>query len=136
MVVTLQQEVAARIRAQTGDDDYGLLGLLLQLNYRPTSSFRLPAGSFFPRPEVDSACLTLVRRENEPLDRDRTQAFRHLIKNAFSQRRKMMVKLLRHRWPDEKLLPALESLAISPQIRAERVSREQFVALTRLLAES
>ncbi len=47
----------------------------------------------------------------------------------------MMLKLLKQNWPLEKLVSAYEQLQLSPQIRAERVSLEQFVRLTELLTE-
>ena len=53
-----------------------------------------------------------------------------IVKRAFSQRRKMMLKLLREDWPKEKLERAFAELKISPQERAEKLSLEQFVQLT------
>jgi 16S rRNA (adenine1518-N6/adenine1519-N6)-dimethyltransferase len=130
MVVTLQLEVARRLMAQAGDQDYGVLSLLVQLDYEPREWFKIPAGCFFPPPEVDSACVVLVRR-NAPLlpDGQRT-AFAKIVKRAFSQRRKMMLKLLKQDWPTEKLAAAFATLKVPPRERAEKLSLEQFVALT------
>ena len=55
------------------------------------------------------------------------------MKLAFSQRRKMMLKLLKQDWPKEKLEAVFGELNISPQERAEKLSLEQFVALTERL---
>jgi 16S rRNA A1518/A1519 N6-dimethyltransferase RsmA/KsgA/DIM1 with predicted DNA glycosylase/AP lyase activity len=57
------------------------------------------------------------------------------VKRAFSQRRKMMLKLLREDWPVEKLGSAFEELKISLQERAEKLSLEQFVELVKNLAD-
>jgi len=135
MVVTLQLEVARRLRARAGEEDYGLLTLLVGLNYEPRGMFRISAGCFFPQPNVDSACLTLVRRAEPLLPSALTAIFVRVVKRAFSQRRKMMVKLLRDDWPEEALTRAMTALGLSPQIRAEAVTLAQFVALTRQLAE-
>jgi 16S rRNA (adenine1518-N6/adenine1519-N6)-dimethyltransferase len=54
----------------------------------------------------------------------------NIVKRAFSQRRKMMLKLLREDWTVENLTRAFEALNISSQERAEKLSLEQFVALT------
>lgn len=133
MVVTLQLEVAQRLMAATDDDDYGVLTLLVQLDYEPRDWFKIPRGCFFPSPEVDSACVTLVRRA-EPLLRDEHRAaFVKIVKRAFSQRRKMMMKLLKQDWATEKLDPALAALQISPKERAEKVSLDQFVELVKAL---
>jgi 16S rRNA (adenine1518-N6/adenine1519-N6)-dimethyltransferase len=134
MVATLQLEVAHRLMAKAGDEDYGVLTLLLQLDYELRDWFKIPAGCFFPAPDVDSACVVLIRRERPPLSDHQRVMFAKIVKRAFSQRRKMMLKLLRKDWPAEKLERAFEKLQLSPQIRAEAVSLEQFVALAQRVA--
>ncbi len=133
MVVTLQFEVARRLMAGPGDPDYGLLTLLVQLNYRPADFFRIPASCFFPEPDVDSACVTLVRRPRPLLGPVEQRVFHRVVKRSLSQRRKMMMKLLRVDWPADKLAGAFEQLRLPLQARAEEVSLEQFVKLTRAL---
>ncbi len=135
MVVTLQLEVAQRIAAAHDTDAYGLLTLLIGLHYQPSGLFKIPASCFFPAPDVESACITLTRRTPSPLDEGQTNLFVRLVKRAFSQRRKMMLKLLKAEWPEDKLQAHFAALAISPQERAEKVSLEVFTKLCRLLAE-
>ena len=134
LVATLQLEVAQRLMAQTDDDDYGVLTLLVQLDFEPRGLFKIPPGCFFPSPEVDSACVRLVRRETPLLAGEQREIFRRLVKKSFSQRRKMMLKLLKQEWPKEKLEAAFAELKISPQERAEKLSLERFVALVKILA--
>jgi 16S rRNA (adenine1518-N6/adenine1519-N6)-dimethyltransferase len=133
MTVTLQIEVAQRIQAQAGDSDYGVLSLLLQVRYEPASFFKIPAASFFPAPDVDSACITLNLRSQPLLPIDQLPKFKRIVKKAFSERRKMMMKLLKREWPVDKLSQAFERIGLSPQIRAEAVTLEQFVTLTSCL---
>jgi 16S rRNA (adenine1518-N6/adenine1519-N6)-dimethyltransferase len=133
-VATLQLEVARRLMARAGDEDYGILSLLVQLRYEPRGLFKIPPGCFFPPPDVDSACITLAKRERELLPPALRPAFVRLVKRAFSQRRKMMAKLLKQDWPAELLEPVLLAVGLSPQVRAEAVSLEQFVRLTEALA--
>jgi 16S rRNA (adenine1518-N6/adenine1519-N6)-dimethyltransferase len=135
LVVTLQLEVAQRLMAPTDDDHYGILTLLVQLDFEPRGWFKIPPGCFFPAPEVDSACVCLVRRETPLLAEEQRVLFRRLVKKSFSQRRKMMLKLLKQDWPKEPLEAAFTELNISFQERAEKLSLEQFVALTKLLSE-
>ncbi|MCW5551321.1 MAG: hypothetical protein KIS67_04060 [Verrucomicrobiae bacterium] len=130
MVVTLQLEVAQRLMAGTDNDDYGVLTLLVQLDYEPRGWFKIPAVCFFPVPDVGSACVTLVRRAQPLLPETHRAAFVKIVKRAFSQRRKMMLKLLKQDWTAEALEPAFAELQISPQERAEKLSLEQFVDLT------
>ena len=137
LVATLQLEVAQRLMSTADDDDYGVLTLLVQLRYEPRGWFKIPAECFFPSPDVDSACVCLVRRETPLLPVEQHATFEKIVKRAFSQRRKMMFKLLKQDWPVEKLTAAFAELQISPQERGEKLSLEQFVALTeKLLASS
>ena len=136
LVATLQIEVAQRIIAKADGNDYGQLSLFLQLNYESSGWFKIPSGSFFPEPDVDSACITLVRRTVPLLPNELIKVFLRIVKLGFSQRRKMMLKLLRMNWPLERLSPALEAAGVSPMARAESVTLEQFVILTQMLAGS
>ena len=133
MVVTLQLEVARRLTAASDDPDYGLLTLLVQMRYAPTTSHKIPASCFFPEPDVDSAFVCLLRRQPPLLNPSLTAQFARIVKLAFSQRRKMMAKLLRHDWPLDVVLSAFEKIGISPRARAETVSLQQFVGLTSAL---
>lgn len=120
--------------AKADGEDYGVLTLLVQLDLEPRSWFKIPPGCFFPSPDVDSACVCLQRRAPPLLGEELRAQFHRLVKQAFSQRRKMMLKLLKQLWPKEKLEAAFAELNISPQERAEKLSLEQFVALTIFLS--
>lgn len=133
LVTTLQLEVARRLMARADDDDYGVLTLLVQINYEACGSFKIPADCFFPAPNVDSMCVTLRRRARPLLAEEQRGTFVKIVKRAFSQRRKMMLKLLKQDWAADLLMRALTELGISPLERAEKLSLEQFVALTEKL---
>ena len=134
LVATLQLEVARRLMAKADSDDYGLLTLLVQLRYEARESFKIPRSCFFPEPDVDSACVVLLRRATPLLPEELHPTFEQVARLALSQRRKMLVKLLKQKWPVEKISAALEQLQLRPDVRGEKLSLEQFVALTQLLA--
>jgi 16S rRNA (adenine1518-N6/adenine1519-N6)-dimethyltransferase len=134
MVATLQLEVARRLMAAADAGDYGVLTLLVQLDYELQGWFKIPASCFFPEPEVDSACVSLRRRAQPLLAPELRSAFTRIVKRSFSQRRKMMLKLLKADWETQALEQAFASVGLQPQARAETVSLEQFVRLTRCLA--
>jgi 16S rRNA (adenine1518-N6/adenine1519-N6)-dimethyltransferase len=136
MVVTLQLEVAKRLMARVNDDDYGLLTLLVQLRYAPKEWFKIPRGCFFPEPDVDSACVVLVRRDPPLLVEEQHAVFEKIVRRALSQRRKMMAKLLKADWTEANLNAALHELNISPAARGEVLSLEQFSQLARRLGDS
>jgi len=135
VAVTLQLEVAQRLMAKADDDSYGILTLLVQIDFEPRGWFKIPPGCFYPSPDVDSACVRLVRRAQPLLPENLRPTFIRVVKRAFSQRRKMMLKLLKQDWPKETLEAGFVALSISPQERAEKLSLEQFVALTKILAQ-
>ena len=131
MVATLQIEVAKRLMAKPGEKDYGVLTLLIGLDYEPQKWFKIPASCFFPEPEVDSACVRLVRREEARLSVLEREGFKQIVRQAFSQRRKMMLKLLKEKWAIHEIEAALVASSLPPKIRAEEVSIEQFISLTK-----
>jgi len=135
IVVTLQLEVAHRLMAEPGDDDYGILTLLIQIAYKPVEWFKIPAGCFFPEPDVDSACVVLARREQPLLATGLQDKLNTIVKRSFSQRRKMMAKLLKADWPAHSVERAFVEASLPLHTRAENVSLEQFVLLTTLLHE-
>lgn len=133
MVVTLQWEVLNRIAASAGTPEYGLLTLLLQLRYKVTQRFKIRSGSFFPPPEIDSGVIVLERRAEEVLPVELHPLFVRIVKQGFSQRRKMMKKLLKMQWDPARLDEAYRRLNLPEDIRAERVTLKQFAILTKLL---
>jgi 16S rRNA (adenine1518-N6/adenine1519-N6)-dimethyltransferase len=135
IVATLQLEVAKRLMAAPGEKDYGVLTLLIRVEYEPKGLFKIPASCFFPEPDIDSACVCLVRRVPGLLPPQRKPVYTNIVKRAFSQRRKMMLKLLKEDWPAKKLEDAFEQLQLPVQTRAETLNLEQFVRLTVLLIE-
>ncbi len=133
MVATLQLEVGHRITASAGTADYGLLSLLLQLHYESRGSFKIPASCFFPPPDVDSACVTLVRRARPLLERASHKIFERIVRRGFSQRRKMLFKLLTADWSEASLQLSFTTVGIERTVRAEAVPLEQFVRLAAAL---
>ena len=107
--------------------------LLVQIDFVPRDWFKIPPECFFPSPDVDSACVCLVRRATPLLPENLRPAFVKIVKRGFSQRRKMMLKLLKQDWAVDKLTAVFAELNISPQERAEKLSLEQFVALSKKL---
>ena len=82
---------------------------------------------------MDSACVCLVRRERPLLAPAERETFIRIVKRSFSQRRKMMLKLLKQDWPEPRLATEFERLRLSPQVRAEEVSLEQFAQMAQAL---
>ena len=122
IVVTIQREVAARLAAAPGSDDYGLLSILLQRHYEISTVKHIAPSCFWPPPEVQSSISKLTLRPS-PLGGPADElALRDLLRHAFSRRRKTMARSLRDLVPDP--LPALEAARIPPTARAEQLPPE------------
>ncbi|MBN2184470.1 MAG: ribosomal RNA small subunit methyltransferase A [Candidatus Krumholzibacteriota bacterium] len=92
-VIMIQKEVGERILASPGRRDCGILSVFMQAYFRVERVARVKAGSFRPRPKIDSVVLRFVPEaiEGAPEDRRRFLGF---LKAGFSQRRKKLSNLL------------------------------------------
>ncbi len=122
IVVTVQLEVADRLAASPGSDDYGLLSVWAQLRYDAHLRKVISPTCFFPPPQVKSAIVELDRRVPE-IELRHPDVFRDLVKRAFSFRRKQMGTILKN--PG-----ALEKAGIDPQARPENLSVADWVRLS------
>jgi len=87
-VFMIQKEVALRIAGKPNSKEYGILSVLLQLDYDITYKFTVPPHVFNPPPKVHSGVLHLLKKENRP-EYDRKKLLQ-LVKIAFNQRRKTL----------------------------------------------
>jgi 16S rRNA (adenine1518-N6/adenine1519-N6)-dimethyltransferase len=129
MVLTVQREVAERIAA--GPGDLSLLALSVQVYGRASVAGRIPAGAFYPAPEVDSA---IVRVDLYPQPRIAAHAldtFFRLIKAGFGQKRKTLRNSLAAGLAisGDQAAALLASVAIDPRRRAETLAMEEWEAL-------
>ena len=133
LVLMLQNEVADRLVAGHGDADSGILSVMAQYAAEIWKAFKVSANCFRPRPEVGSAVVLLRPRESllAPAEEAR---FAAVVKGAFAHRRKTLVNSLR----DEGYQPAdvseaLAAMKVTPAVRAEMLTLEQFMELARRL---
>ncbi len=132
MVLMLQNEVADRLVAKPGSSDYGVLSVMAQYAAEITKAFKVSAQCFRPRPQVGSAVVLLKTKPQRALNQEEEHKFAALVKAAFAHRRKTLINSLKDQGYDQKLVAAaLEALALSPSLRAEILSIEQFIELTR-----
>ena len=89
MVGMFQKEMAERIIATPGGKDFGVIAVLTQAYYSGEMLFYVTPDNFSPPPRVQSAVIRLERKANQDLGCD-YQLFRQVVKQAFSQRRKML----------------------------------------------
>ena len=136
MVYTLQTEVVRRIYALPGDADYSGFSVVTCADYENALSLTLKPGNFWPAPNVDSAVVTMKKREKSLLDPSTEKAFFPTVRAVFSQRRKTVRNNLKALGKtSEQIERALEKAGISPDERAENLSVEKLAILTSALSE-
>jgi 16S rRNA (adenine1518-N6/adenine1519-N6)-dimethyltransferase len=130
VVFLVQLEVADRLAASAGEEDYGALSVFVQAVYRVERALVIRRGAFYPQPRVDSAVVVFTPHP-EPLARE-TPIFRALVRGAFGQRRKK----LRNAWqniPDrsaEEVASAAERAGIDLDARGETLSVHAFARMS------
>jgi len=134
LTLMLQKEVADRIASPPGGKEYGYLSVLVQLYAEPRIEFIVPAGAFTPRPDVDSAVITLALRSFPAVLLRDEVSFLRVVKAAFSQRRKTLRNSLKQLGaPKEKMDVVLNRTGIDLGRRAETLSVEEFARLADFL---
>ncbi len=130
VVCMIQKEVADRIAEKPGSKTYGILSVLLQAWYDIDYIISVGSGAFFPPPKVQSAVIRLRRNSRTELGCDE-RLFRQVVKTAFNQRRKTLRNALKPMLPE-----GFDSSDQVFDLRAERLSVEDFIALTQQISRS
>ena len=130
VVGMFQKEVAQRCAEKPGSKEYGILSVFLQAYYKVDYLFSVKPGVFNPPPKVNSAVIRLTRNEVSKLDCDE-KLFWQVVKAGFNQRRKTLRNALSSIFNKE-------SMGEDPMLdlRAERLSVDDFVKLTNLISST
>lgn len=124
LAFTVQKEVADRLRAPAGSDDYGPLSVMAQMLADVEVLRTLPPQAFWPAPKIDSALVRLTRRDRLG---DRAGDFGRFVHKLFSFRRKTLRKALTQAGLEADAL--LRQTGVDPQVRPEVLSGSQILAL-------
>ena len=118
MTVLVQTEVAERLAAKEGSKTRGLAGVWAQLDYDVKIVRKVAASCFWPRPEIGSSVVRLVRHDrNAGLTPEERDLFHRLTKQAFEHRRKQLGSIFKD--------------MIQSTARAEELSNEDWIQLTK-----
>ena len=133
ITVMVQKEVADRMQVGPGTKDYGALSLAVQYYASPYIVANVPPNCFIPRPNVGSAVIRLTRYQEPPVQVKDPKLMFKLIRASFNQRRKTLQNGLNNSpeisFSKEEITKAIESLGVSPSVRGEALSLEQFAQL-------
>ncbi|MBN1160656.1 MAG: ribosomal RNA small subunit methyltransferase A [Dehalococcoidales bacterium] len=131
MVVMVQREVAEVICAKAGQRS--LLSIAVQFYGRPSIVAEIPAASFYPPPEVDSAVVRIDVYKKPPVPVTDTEGFFRLVRAGFSAARKQVANSLAQGLglPKAEVQELLQKSGIDPSRRAETFTLEEWAALFR-----
>jgi len=127
MVLMFQKEVAQRILSVPHSKSYGLLSVLAQCFWNIKILTEAKPSDFYPKPKVSGQVLVFQKKQHFI---EHTKAFSLFIKFCFSQRRKILFNRLKKLHDQRSAITNIfDKMKLSPLIRPEELSPEQFVAL-------
>ena len=135
LTVLIQKEVAQRICAEAGTAEYGAFTVLMQYYTAPQMLFTVPASCFLPAPKVISAVIHCSVRKTPPVEVVSESALWRTVKAGFALRRKTLVNSLQtgYQLPKERLTEIVTACGLSPTVRGERLTLEDFARLSNAL---
>ena len=133
-VMMMQREVADRISAQPNSKSYGSLSIAVQYYMTAKVAFIVPRTVFVPAPNVDSAILKMVRRDQPAVGVKDEAFFFKVSKASFTHRRKTLWNNLTSYFGKSnevktKLESALDNAELSPSVRGEALDLQEFARL-------
>lgn len=133
LTVMMQKEVADRLTAKPNSKDYGSLTIAIQQQMAVQVAFEVKRTNFVPAPNVDSAIVTLTRRDTPLITVNNQVSFDKLTRGAFAARRKTLWNNLVNLYGKanrDALKQALETAGIDAKVRAEDLSIAEFGRLS------
>ena len=130
ITVMVQKEVAKRLSAGPGGKDYGSLSVFINYYTDCKYRFQVPRSVFMPKPNVDSAVLSLKMKDREEVD---TDFLFKVVRAAFTTRRKTILNSLSNsklNYTKDDIKRALELSGIDESRRAENLKLEEFIVLS------
>jgi 16S rRNA (adenine1518-N6/adenine1519-N6)-dimethyltransferase len=128
-VVMVQRELAERMVAPPGSKIYGRLSVMVQHRMDARMLFHVAPGSFFPRPRVVSAVISLEPRPALLAPVRDPERFARVVKIAFSTRRKMLRRSLGDGFGDTTAAEVLARAGVDGERRPEELSVAEFARL-------
>ncbi len=137
LTVMVQKEVAARMTADPGGKEYGILSIAMQYYSDPVFQFTVPPTAFIPPPKVESAVINCQVREEPKIKVKDEEFFFKVVRAAFQQRRKTIRNALRKAanldLTTEVVDEALQRAEIDSRRRGEKLSITKFGTLSNQL---
>ena len=133
VTVMVQKEVAQRIAAQAGSEDYSAFTVFCQYYAQPEILFDVPAHCFMPQPKVTSAVITLRTRSEKPWNITDEKIFFRTVRSSFAMRRKKLSNGLAAGFSElgkEGAAAVIARAGLPENVRGENLTIGQFAALS------
>jgi 16S rRNA (adenine1518-N6/adenine1519-N6)-dimethyltransferase len=128
ILVVVQLEVAEKFCAIAGEKVFGSLGIITQSVGTANIVVKVPPTAFDPQPKVDSAVF-LIQKNSDRCDKD----FEDMLRVAFSQPRKTLMKNLSSKYDKELLINVFQTLELIQTIRPHQVSTQDYHQLYKII---
>lgn len=137
ITVMVQKEVADRMQVGPGTKDYGALSLAVQFYSKPHIVLNVSPECFVPKPKVGSAVIRMDKYDEPPIKARDSKFMFKVIRAAFNQRRKTLANALKNSselsLDKESIESAIRELGLSPTVRGEALTLEEFARLSDIL---
>jgi 16S rRNA (adenine1518-N6/adenine1519-N6)-dimethyltransferase len=139
MIVTVQKEVADRMAARPGSDDYGILSIFLTAMGECKFLRKLSPKVFWPEPQVESAMVRFDRDPEKVIMIHNVPLFKEVVNLFMGHRRKMMRACVKfadgklsqiHSWED-----IFARSFVEPHHRPEELTSENYISIANLCNE-
>ena len=128
IVLLIQKEVAERIVAKNNKES--ILSLATKLYGEVKMIYKVSAGSFFPKPKVDSAVIA-INLNKEKIDKNLENKYLEIVKKSFAHKRKIMLGNLKNEIKDINWEEIFNKLKINTKVRAEDLNKDDFLMITK-----
>jgi 16S rRNA (adenine1518-N6/adenine1519-N6)-dimethyltransferase len=128
ILVMVQLEVAEKFCATAGEKVFGSLGIIAQSVGASKIVVKVPPTAFDPQPKVDSAVF-LIEKTSDRSDKE----FEDMLRVAFSQPRKTLMKNLSVKYEKTTLQEAFEKLNLTHTIRPHQVDTKDYHQLYKII---
>ncbi len=133
IILMVQREVAARLKASAGSADYGSITVFVQYHCEVASVMKVSRNVFYPIPDVDSELIRLDIRSVPAVDVADEQLFFVIVRAAFGKRRKTLLNSLSSSadlgWDRERAEAALSAAGIDSSRRGETLTLTEFASI-------
>lgn len=133
IVIMIQKEVADRLSAKVGTKEYGQLTVFLNYFFDIKKIFNVSRNCFVPKPNVDSAVIRMVRKENMEYLKD-IKHFSKLVKDSFRFKRKTIKNNL-NSYDLDKINSVLNKYGFDIRDRSEIIPYNVFVEISNELVK-